>query len=575
VPSPPHEEAGNALPVGTQLDEFEILGVLGEGGFGIVYRAHDHSLGRQVALKEYMPATLASRSMTTHVSVRSERHRETYRLGLNSFVNEARLLAQFDHPALVKVHRFWQANGTAYMVMPLYEGVTLREHLKRLSSPPDPGWLLNLLDALTEALAVMHRQQCYHRDIAPDNILLLAGEQRPVLLDFGAARRVISDATQHLTVILKPGYAPIEQYAEEHGVRQGPWTDLYALAAVVHLAISGKTPPPSVARLMTDSLVPLSSAPPVVERYGARFVEAIDRALSVRPEDRPQSVEAFRQMLGLSAQSREATPPPRPIPEPPVDRPPAPPPPRAPAAVSAPPSRTRWVLPAGAAALVLAAAAGYIVRQPAPAPAPVSAPASAAARAAPAPAAPSEAVTAAPAPLPAPSAAPPAVAANGPDDFAAIVQGAAPQFDVRVDTPRTQLRMNRDPLEFTVTSQRDGHVYVIAQDPDGARVLLFPNSRSANNRIQAGQPLKLPQPSWPLVALPPAGREHLLVIVSSAPRDHTAASLGKVHWFKTLAGSDQASTPGASTRLLGEPVGCADEACKAYGAARFAVTIGP
>jgi serine/threonine protein kinase len=121
------------------------------------------------------------------------------------------------------------------MVMPFYEGITLKDELKAMGAPPDEEWLRELLEPLTEALAVIHTEQCFHRDIAPDNVILLKGSQRPLLLDFGAARRVIGDMTQALTVILKPGYAPVEQYAEVPGMKQGPWTDVYALAAVVYL----------------------------------------------------------------------------------------------------------------------------------------------------------------------------------------------------------------------------------------------------------------------------------------------------------------------------------------------------
>ncbi|MEO5881828.1 MAG: serine/threonine-protein kinase, partial [Caldimonas sp.] len=216
----PLAEGGNMLPVGFYLGEFEIVKVIGEGGFGIVYQADDHSLGRRVALKEYMPSALAQRVGGTQVSVKSERHREAFDAGLKSFVNEARLLAQFDHPSLVKVYRFWEANGTAYMVMPFYEGITLKDELKAMGAPPDETWLRELLEPLTEALAVIHTEQCFHRDIAPDNVILLKGSQRPLLLDFGAARRVIGDMTQALTVILKPGYAPVEQYAEVPGMKQ-------------------------------------------------------------------------------------------------------------------------------------------------------------------------------------------------------------------------------------------------------------------------------------------------------------------------------------------------------------------
>ena len=144
------------LPVGHSLGEFEITRVIGEGGFGIVYLAHDHSLGRRVALKEYMPSSLAQRVGRTQVSVKSERHLETFEAGLKSFVNEARLLAQFDHPSLVKVYRFWEANGTAYMVMPFYEAGTLQAAVKAMPHPPDEAWLRRLLTPLCDALAMLH-----------------------------------------------------------------------------------------------------------------------------------------------------------------------------------------------------------------------------------------------------------------------------------------------------------------------------------------------------------------------------------------------------------------------------------
>ena len=129
--------ADNRLATGTKLGEFEITGLVGEGGFGIVYLAYDHSLEREIALKEYMPSALAARTGTLTVSVKSERHQDTFQAGLKSFINEARLLARFDHASLVKVYRFWEANGTAYMVMPFYRGLTLKETLRDLGGAPD------------------------------------------------------------------------------------------------------------------------------------------------------------------------------------------------------------------------------------------------------------------------------------------------------------------------------------------------------------------------------------------------------------------------------------------------------
>ncbi len=289
APSPSH-----VLPSGSLLREYEIIGLIGEGGFGIVYFAYDHSLQRRVAVKEYMPAGMASRAGgSREVFVKSERHAETFRLGLKSFVNEARLLARFDHPSLVKVYRYWEENGTAYMVMPYYDGPTLKQALADLGRPPDEAELRAWLHPLLDALAVMHAARCYHRDIAPDNILVLP--KGPLLLDFGAARHVIGDMTHAPTVLLKPGYAPIEQYGEAGGMTQGAWTDLYALACVVHFAITGKAPMSSVERLMGDQLQPLGTL--AAGRYSVPLLQAIDGALAVRPKDRPQSVAEFRDLL--------------------------------------------------------------------------------------------------------------------------------------------------------------------------------------------------------------------------------------------------------------------------------------
>jgi formylglycine-generating enzyme required for sulfatase activity/serine/threonine protein kinase len=296
----------NALQPGTKLGEFEITCVVGQGGFGIVYQAKDHSLGRDVALKEYMPAAFAGRVGGTQVTMLSEHYAETFQVGLHSFVNEAQLLAQFDHPCLVKVYRFWEANGTGYMAMPFYHAPTLKQLLKQdhqILSQED--WLRNFLAHILDALEVLHAKQCYHRDIAPDNILMLEND-KPLLLDFGAARRVIGDMTQALTVILKPGYAPIEQYGDMMNMSQGPWTDFYALASVVYFIITDKVPPAALTRLVSDSLTPLSES--AAERYSQEFLRAIDVALGVRPEQRPQNVAEFRSLLGIEPPQRAAAP---------------------------------------------------------------------------------------------------------------------------------------------------------------------------------------------------------------------------------------------------------------------------
>jgi len=293
-PTGPHAPSPSALPPGTRLGEFELLRVLGVGGFGIVYLALDHDLEREVAVKEYMPASLAGRTETLHVSLRSRSDADTFALGLKSFVNEARLLARFDHPSLLKVHRFWEANGTAYMAMPVMRGRTVKEVRQSMVAPPDEAWLRGLLDPLLGAIERLHSEGVYHRDIAPDNIQI-EPDGHPVLLDFGAARRVIGDKSQTLTAILKPAYAPIEQYAEAGSVKQGPWTDLYALGATLHYLLLLRPPPPATARAVHDDAAPLAGMN--LPGCSENFLQIIDWMLAPRPLDRPQSVAALRQVL--------------------------------------------------------------------------------------------------------------------------------------------------------------------------------------------------------------------------------------------------------------------------------------
>ena len=249
----------DALSPGTRLDEFEIVRVLGTGGFGIVYLARDHVLLRDVAIKEYMPAALAGRGEGVTVSLRSQGFADTFAKGLESFLSEARLLASFDHRSLVKVHRFWRSNATAYMAMQYYAGQTLKDARLHMTSPPDEAWLDAFIQALLGVLELLHGQGVYHRDISPDNILLL-DDGRPVLLDFGSARRVMADSPQSFTAHLKPQFAPLEQYADESGgMRQGPWTDLYALGATLYFVLTGRAPTPSVVRAVRDVLPTLAS----------------------------------------------------------------------------------------------------------------------------------------------------------------------------------------------------------------------------------------------------------------------------------------------------------------------------
>ncbi|WP_175942765.1 serine/threonine-protein kinase [Caballeronia sp. BCC1704] len=558
--APERAAAHNVLPPGTRLGEFEIVGLIGEGGFGIVYLAFDTSLDRHVALKEYMPSALAARVGTTQVQVRSARYESTFRAGLKSFINdEARLLARFDHQSLVKVYRFWEANGTAYMVMPYYKGVTLRDALKSMQKPPDEAWLRALLTPLVDALAVLHAANCFHRDVAPDNIILLEESHRPVLLDFGAARRVIGDMTQALTVILKPGYAPIEQYAEVPSLRQGPWTDHYALAALVYFAIVGRTPPPSVGRMVKDSYQPLAKL--AAGRYSDRFLKAIDHALAVQPANRPQTDRQFAAELGIALDEDAASAGKH-------------------GATAAPRRGIGWISGA-ACGLTAAAALGFFVPKllshaPSAAVDRAAKIASAPVPAVAAPASASSAVIAAASEAQAASALAPFTPA---DEFARIVSLADPSIVVKAEVPQPRAVIGHDRLRFSITSNRDGYVYVFVVDPANQYLQLFPNELDEDNRIGANKRLVLPRPAWPMQAGEPAGANNFIAIVSSAPRDFATLDMTHDSVFASLSPEGQHAAAARRT-LTASPFagvpscGSAAPSCPvAFGAAAFKIDV--
>ena len=589
---PPAPQAGAAvgesasqsgvLAVGTQVAEFEITSLVGQGGFGIVYEAWDHTLERVVAIKEYMPSSLASRQDNGTVVPLSQRHQETFDLGMRSFINEARLLAQFDHPSLLKVYRFWQEKGTTYMVMPLYRGDTLKQALAQRQGTVDEAWLLSVMDGVTQALAVMHGAQCYHRDIAPDNILLLEGSGLPVVLDFGAARRVITDKTQAITVILKPGYAPIEQYAEVPDMAQGAWTDVYALCAVMHVAITGRSPPPSVARLLNDGYQPLAGNEALGQRFSRQTLAAVDAGLAVRPQDRLQSMAELRAALGLRADGRTLAGAAAVAAAAPVlaalrantgitgsagQKPPSPP-----AVPSAPPKRAPLFAGLAVLALVLGGAGWWWQGQQADAPgaapapsttpvaqAPVAAPASSGALASVPP----------PAPVPAPVFSPSRSLGN-------IVAGASPGFEVKTVVARPEVRVGKDRLEFQVQSNRDGFLYVFLLSSGGDMFLLFPNALDKRNRVNAGASVALPRASWPMEAGGPPGTNEFVALVSAHERDFRKAGMQQDGVFGQfplpILGALEAAQPQGPSPLRGEPQCDAAAPCDdAYGAVLFKI----
>ena len=278
----------NALPAGYALQEYRIEKVLGVGGFGLTYLALDSNLNLRVALKEYLPDDVAARGADQSIGPRSPDAADTFGWGKQRFLDESRTVASFRHPNIVRVMRFFEANGTAYMVMEFVEGAALTDWMKT-RRPLSEALASSLIGPLLDGLQVVHRAGFLHRDIKPGNIYVRE-DGTPVLLDFGSARQRSSD----LTTIVSPGFAPFEQYHEKGN--QGPWSDLYALAGVLYWMVTGSRPHEAASRIKLDTM---PSALQTGDRglYRPAFLAAIDWALAPSEDQRPQSVKEWREAL--------------------------------------------------------------------------------------------------------------------------------------------------------------------------------------------------------------------------------------------------------------------------------------
>lgn len=288
----------DALPKGTKLLWFEILGVLGKGGFGITYLGRDTSQDRLVAIKEYLPTAFASRTDSQEVLPNSVADAATFEWGLERFLKEAQILARFKHSAIVRVVTFFRNSNTAYMVMEYVEGEGLDVLLKarrRLSEET----LKQILPPLLDGLEALHDAQFIHRDLKPPNILIRK-DGSPVILDFGSARQSVAGRGEEMTSLLSLGYSPFEQY-DSSGERQGPWSDIYALGAVLYRSVSGKKPTDAALRIaarLRQEADPMPSAVVMGKGYyDESFLAAIDHALMVLENERPQSIKAWRPAL--------------------------------------------------------------------------------------------------------------------------------------------------------------------------------------------------------------------------------------------------------------------------------------
>ena len=365
--SRPTTEDYVSLPPGALVGRFEIVSVLGQGGFGITYRARDTQLDRDVAIKEYLPSSLAIRHEGNTVLPRSTQVADDFVWGRARFLDEAKVMARLGNaPAIVRVHEFLETNGTAYVVMPLLEGETLEARLKRETRMHQPA-IERILYPLLDGLEQVHAAGFLHRDIKPANIILDA-TGAPTLIDFGASRAAMQGRTQAMTAVFTPGFAPLEQFVSG---KQGPWTDIYALAATLYTCINGKPPPNAMERMIGEPIVPATEIGR--RKYAPSLLAAIDAGLRVKAESRPQTIEEWREVLTMGRLARAddaladgnatdvSAPRPPPLATPAVTRAEMP-------AVSAPsPAQTKSRVPllAGIAAVVLlAAGGGYFALSP-------------------------------------------------------------------------------------------------------------------------------------------------------------------------------------------------------------------
>lgn len=601
----------DTLPPGTVVGEFEIRRVLGQGGFGIVYEAYEPMLDRRVALKEYFLQGFSRREGLDVLPAEADSV-EMFNSGMSRFIREARLLSMLNERtradgSLVAVYRVFQAQRTAFMAMKLYEGQTLRQVVLAKPEIVTEAWLISLLQRMLDALHALHSlegENLVHRDVSPDNIILQP-DGRPVLLDFGATRKA-SDAQTSL--IYKPGYSPIEQYTD--AIKQGPWTDLYALSGVAYFAIARQSPVPAVDRYAGAAFQ--TAAERGADRFSPELLALVDKGMSVLPEHRFQSAEEMREALNqlpsahpapavtrqapashtqaVAAPTATAVSPPATTPLTPAAQGVAadddvtrvnPSPTRIPDAgtptvtwsptpvpeaereetratvIPLPPRpdagrRKGLLIGAGvAAAVAIGAAVVYLQRdggasgtqggtagqgQGAASQVVAASQATGASQA-------TAASQVAQAASPAAASAPPDIASKPvvPDtvpglacsaaqaDWACVLDGLARLSTqangvvLRVTPAQAKLG---DAITLDVVPAADGVLQMLAVDdtPDGQLVLIFPNGRDSNNRVKAGQALKLPRRSqWDIEARPPKGRSWMIAVLSAEPLKAPAA----------------------------------------------------
>ena len=304
------EDHKQALPPSFRLGAYRVVRVLGVGGFGVTYLCEHSGLGVQVAVKEYLPNEIAVRD-GTEVHPKSAGDREGFEWGLSRFLDEARTLARFEHPNVVRVRDCFEANNTAYIVMDYEDGEPLDAVLRRHGTLTE-AQLKRVLLPVVDGLRQVHAAGFLHRDIKPSNIFVRRLDESPVLLDFGSARQALGRRSRSVTAIASAGYSPPEQY--ERDGAQGAWTDIYALSALCYRAITGEAPMEATGRqsqllrTQTDPLPKLAETP--AAGFSPAFLEAVDWGLRVIETERPRSLDGWLARLGGATTPRQATSPP-------------------------------------------------------------------------------------------------------------------------------------------------------------------------------------------------------------------------------------------------------------------------
>ena len=285
------EQANQPLPEGARLQNYRIQRVLAIGGFSFVYLAHDDQ-DAPVAIKEYLPATLALRVNGAAQPQAEGEDLARFRAGMKCFFEEAAAIAHLEHPNVVRVLDFFRANETVYLVMRYERGRSLHDHIKNRRGPVEEIWLRNTFAQLLDGLREVHARKLLHLDIKPANVYL-RNDGAPVLIDFGAARQVLSAEGMKLPPLYTPGFAAPEMHARRELL--GPWSDIYSIGATMYACLAAAAPQPADARLAKDLVVPARKA--FAGKYATELLEIIDWCLELDHLRRPQSVRALQKAL--------------------------------------------------------------------------------------------------------------------------------------------------------------------------------------------------------------------------------------------------------------------------------------